>query len=114
MRYAVALNRVKDAERSQDPSEQQLTWAKNEMASIIRDGDSSSIEVPLAWTGLALVHKIQHEINAAYANRHTDTMDLEEQAAICSLKRVCLNSISFLEKLAANFFDLDCAVLNMI
>ncbi|KAK4767876.1 hypothetical protein SAY87_003019 [Trapa incisa] len=78
-RYAVALHRVKDAERSQDPTEQ-LNWAGNEMASIIRDGDYSSIEVPLAWTGLALVHKIQHEITAAFANKQTDTMDLEERA----------------------------------
>ncbi|PKI66627.1 probable UDP-N-acetylglucosamine--peptide N-acetylglucosaminyltransferase SPINDLY isoform X2 [Punica granatum] len=84
-RYAVALHRVKDAERSQDPSDQFL-WARNEMVSIIRDGDTSSIEVSLAWSGLALVHKIQHEITAAFANRQSDIIDVEEQA-IYSLKQ---------------------------
>lgn len=111
-RYALALHRVKDAERSQDPSEQ-LTWAGNEMASIIRDGDSSSIEAPLAWTGLSLVHKIQHEITAAFANRKTDMMDVEERA-VYSLKQVCCNSISLVEKLAAKVLDLDYVFLNVI
>ncbi|KAF3436921.1 hypothetical protein FNV43_RR19674 [Rhamnella rubrinervis] len=68
-RYAVAIHRIKDAERSQDPSEQ-LSWAGNEMASIIRDGDHGLVELPIAWAGVAMVHKAQHEIAAAFETEH--------------------------------------------
>ena len=85
-RYAVAIHRIKDAERSQDPSEQ-LSWAGNEMASIIRDGDSSLVELPIAWTGLAMVHKAQHEIASAFEARQHDLMEVEEHA-VSSLKQV--------------------------
>ncbi|XP_030938922.1 probable UDP-N-acetylglucosamine--peptide N-acetylglucosaminyltransferase SPINDLY [Quercus lobata] len=78
-RYAVAVNRIKDAERSQDPSEQ-LSWAGNEMASIIRDGDSILIDLPVAWAGLAMVHKAQHEISAAFESKQNELMDLEDRA----------------------------------
>lgn len=85
-RYAVALHRIKEAERSQDPSEL-LSCAGNEMASIIRDGDSSLVELPIAWAGLAMVHKAQHEIAAAYESEQYELTEIEERA-ISSLKQV--------------------------
>ncbi|BFG32397.1 hypothetical protein CerSpe_186710 [Prunus speciosa] len=78
-RYAIAIHRIKDAERCQDPSEQ-LSWAGNEMASIIRDGDSALVELPIAWTGLAMVHKTQHEIAAAFETEQNTLMEVEEHA----------------------------------
>ncbi|XP_050378166.1 probable UDP-N-acetylglucosamine--peptide N-acetylglucosaminyltransferase SPINDLY [Argentina anserina] len=78
-RYAVAIHRTKDAERYQDPSEQ-LSWAGNEMASVIRDGDSVSVELPIAWAGLAMVHKAQHEISAAFDTEHNALIEVEEHA----------------------------------
>ncbi|KAF5730914.1 Tetratricopeptide repeat (TPR)-containing protein [Tripterygium wilfordii] len=78
-RYAVAIHRIKDAERSQDPSEQ-LSWAGNEMASIVREGDSVPIELPIAWAGLAMVHKAQHEIAAAFKTEQKELMEVEERA----------------------------------
>jgi len=85
-RYAVAFHRIKEAERSQDPSEL-LSCAGNEMASIIRDGDSSLVEIPIAWSGLAMVHKAQHEIAAAYESEQNGLREVEERA-VCSLKQV--------------------------
>lgn len=85
-RYAVAVHRIKDAERSQDPSEQ-LSWAGNEMASVLREGESVPIELPLAWAGLAMVHKAQHEIAAAFQTEHNELTDVEERA-LYSLKQV--------------------------
>ncbi|XP_061360878.1 probable UDP-N-acetylglucosamine--peptide N-acetylglucosaminyltransferase SPINDLY [Gastrolobium bilobum] len=84
-RYAVAVHRIKEAERSQDPSEL-LSCAGNEMASIIRDGDSSLVELPIAWAGLAMVHKAQHEIAAAYENEQHGLTEVEERT-VCSLKQ---------------------------
>ncbi|KAH1126416.1 hypothetical protein GYH30_015417 [Glycine max] len=84
-RYAVAFHRIKEAERSQDPSEL-LSCAGNEMASIIRDGDSSLVEIPIAWSGLAMVHKAQHEIAAAYESEQNGLREVEERA-VCSLKQ---------------------------
>lgn len=85
-RYAVAIHRTKDAERYQDPSEQ-LSWAGNEMASVIRDGDSVSVELPIAWAGLAMVHKAQHEISAAFDSEQDSLTEVEEHADY-SLKQV--------------------------
>ena len=85
-RYAVAIHRIKEAERSQDPSEL-LSCAGNEMASIIRDGDPSLVELPIAWAGLALVHKSQHEIAAAYESEQHELMEVEERT-VSSLKQV--------------------------
>lgn len=85
-RYAVAVHRIKDAERSQDPGEQ-LSWAGNEMASIIRDGDSVLIDLPVAWAGLAMVHKAQHEIAAAFETKQNELMEVEDRA-VNSLKQV--------------------------
>ncbi|CAJ2644476.1 unnamed protein product [Trifolium pratense] len=84
-RYAVASHRVKEAERCQDPSEL-LSCAGNEMASIIRDGDSSLVELPIAWSGLAMVHKAQHEISAAYESEQHGLAEIEERA-VSSLKQ---------------------------
>lgn len=78
-RYAVAVHQIKDAERYQDPSEQ-ISWAGNEMASILREGDSALIEHPIAWAGLAMVHKIQNEIAAAFETEHKGLMEMEERA----------------------------------
>lgn len=85
-RYAVAVHRIRDAERSQNPSEQ-LSWAGNEMASIIREGDSVLIEPPLAWAGLAMVHKAQHEIAAGFDVEQHELIEVEE-LALYSLKQV--------------------------
>ncbi|CAK8566220.1 unnamed protein product [Lathyrus sativus] len=84
-RYAVASHRMKEAERSQDPTEL-LSCAGNEMASIIRDGDSSLVELPIAWAGLAMVHKAQHEISAAYESEQDGLKEMEERA-VSSLKQ---------------------------
>ncbi|KAF3436713.1 hypothetical protein FNV43_RR19460 [Rhamnella rubrinervis] len=83
-RYAVAIQSIKD-ERSQDPSEQ-LSWAGNEMASIIRDGDHGLVELPIAWAGVAMVHKAQHEIAAAFETEHNVLQEVEERA-VYSLKQ---------------------------
>ena len=85
-RYAVAVHRIKDAERSQDPSEQ-LSWAGNEMASTLREGETVPIEPPIAWAGLAMVHKAQHEIAAAFEAEQHRLMEVEECALSC-LKQV--------------------------
>ncbi|GKU93193.1 hypothetical protein SLEP1_g6805 [Rubroshorea leprosula] len=83
-RYAVAVHRIKDVERSQDPSEQ-LSWAGNEMASVLRDGESVPIERPIGWAGFAMVHKAQHEILAAFDTERKEIVEVEERA-IFSLK----------------------------
>ncbi|XP_048330512.2 uncharacterized protein LOC107418253 isoform X2 [Ziziphus jujuba] len=84
-RYAVAVHRIKDAERSQDPSEQ-LSWAGNEMASVIRDGDPAQIELSTAWAGVAMAHKVQHEIAAAFETEQNMLLDIEDRA-VHSLKQ---------------------------
>ncbi|GMQ09888.1 hypothetical protein CsSME_00053109 [Camellia sinensis var. sinensis] len=84
-RYAVAVHRIRDAERSQNPAEQ-LSWAGNEMASILREGDSGLIEPPIAWAGLAMVHKAQHEIAAGFEIEQNELIEAEERA-IYSLKQ---------------------------
>lgn len=79
IRYAVAINRVKDAERSQDPT-QQLSWAANEMASILREGDPAIVQPCIAWAGLAMVDKARHETAAAFEGGETDLKEVEERA----------------------------------
>lgn len=88
MRYAVAMFRFKDAERSQDRNEQ-LSWAGNEMASIIRDGDGSTIDLPVAWAGLSMVHKAQHEIAAGFRTHHGELNEVGEHATY-SLNQVII------------------------
>ncbi|XP_044487566.1 probable UDP-N-acetylglucosamine--peptide N-acetylglucosaminyltransferase SPINDLY [Mangifera indica] len=84
-RYAVAVHRIKEAERSQEPSEQ-LSWAGNEMASILREADVVQIDPPIAWAGLATVHKAHHEIVAAFETEQNELMEMEGRA-IYSLKQ---------------------------
>lgn len=92
-RYAVAVHRIKDAERSQDP--EQLSWAGNEMASIIRDGDPILINLPVAWAGLAMVHKAQHEIAAAFETKQNELKEVEDRA-VNSLKQVSHRRLVYL------------------
>ncbi|KAK6123603.1 hypothetical protein DH2020_042656 [Rehmannia glutinosa] len=84
-RYAVGVHRIRDAERSQNPNEQ-LTWAGNEMASVLREGDSIVIEPPIACAGLALVHKAQHEIAAVFEIDPKELLEVKERA-MYSLKQ---------------------------
>ncbi|KAJ0709249.1 putative tetratricopeptide-like helical domain superfamily [Helianthus annuus] len=84
-RYAVAVHRIREAERSQNPSEQ-LSWAGNEMASILKEGDALAVELPIAWAGLAMVHKAQHEIAAGFKVEQNELMEVEERA-LYSLKQ---------------------------
>lgn len=83
-RYAVAVHRIRDAERSQNPGEQ-LSLAGLEMASILKE-DSSLIEPHIAWSGLATVHKTQHEIASVFEIEQNELIEVEERA-ICSLKQ---------------------------
>nr|DAD22662.1 TPA_asm: hypothetical protein HUJ06_024125 [Nelumbo nucifera] len=78
-RYVVALHRIKDTKRSQYPTEQ-LSWAANEMVLILREGDSATIELRIAWAGLAMVHKAQYEIAATFETGHNDLTKVEERA----------------------------------
>ncbi|KAF7135997.1 hypothetical protein RHSIM_Rhsim08G0183100 [Rhododendron simsii] len=84
-RYAVAVHRIRDAEMFQNPAEQ-LSWAGNEMASILKEGDSVFIEPPIAWAGLAMVHKAQHEIAAGFEIEENELVEAKERA-IYSLKQ---------------------------
>ncbi|KAJ8649144.1 hypothetical protein MRB53_002167 [Persea americana] len=79
IRYAIALHRIKDAERSLHPTEQ-LSWAANEMASILREGDPTLIELHIAWAGLAMVHKAQHEIATTFEDEQKNLSEVEERA----------------------------------
>ncbi|KAL2932600.1 putative UDP-N-acetylglucosamine--peptide N-acetylglucosaminyltransferase SEC [Bienertia sinuspersici] len=85
-RYSIAVHRIQDAERSLNPIEQQLSWAGNEMASILREADPLLMDPPIAWAGLAMVHQAQHEIAAAFESEPKDLMEAEEHA-ICCLKQ---------------------------
>lgn len=92
-RYAVAVHRIREAERSQNPSEQ-LSWAGNEMASILKEGDSLAVGLPIAWAGLAMVHKAQHEITAGFKIEQNELMEVEERA-LHSLKQVTFSLLNF-------------------
>lgn len=85
-RYSIAVHRIQDAERSLNPTEQ-LSWAGNEMASILREADPLLMDPPIAWAGLAMVHQAQHEIAAAFDSEQKDLMEAEEHAISC-LKQV--------------------------
>lgn len=78
IRYAAALHRVKDAERYQDP--EQLSWAANEMASILKEEDAKLIQPQTAWAGLAMVLRAQHEISSTFVTPPKGLMESEEQA----------------------------------
>ena len=100
-RYSIAIHRIKDAERSQNPTEQ-LSWAGNEMASIIREGDPLLVDSPITWAGLAMVHQAQHEIAASFESEQKELMEVEEHAN-STLKQVGSNPCFF--KKSASFYD---------
>ncbi|KAJ7525305.1 hypothetical protein O6H91_17G044900 [Diphasiastrum complanatum] len=79
-RYTVAAHRARDAERSDDPAEQ-LEWAANEMASVLREGDPATVPPRLAWAGLALVNRAQRQIAAGFVEEGVDLKEVEERAA---------------------------------
>lgn len=87
IRYSVAIHRIKDAERSQ--TTEQLLWAGNEMASVLKEGDPSLIDSPIAWTGLAMAHKSQHELAAVFETEQNELAEIEERA-VYTLKQVAL------------------------
>ncbi|XP_034593866.1 uncharacterized protein [Setaria viridis] len=78
-RYAIAVHRIRDAVRSQC-TDDQLLWAANEMATVLKEGDPSAVDAPIAWAGLAMAHRAQHEIAAAYDTEHNNLNDAEERA----------------------------------
>jgi len=78
-RYAIAVHRIRDAVRSQC-SDDQLLWAATEMATVLKEGDPSAVDAPIAWAGLAMAHRAQHEIAAAYDTEHINLNDAEERA----------------------------------
>jgi len=99
VRYAIAVHRIKDAERSQDSTEQ-ISWATNEMASILKEGDPAIIDLPIAWAGLAMAQRAQHEIASAFETGEKDLEDAEDRA-LYTLKQVHILSIF------KNCFDLE-------
>lgn len=78
-RYAIALQRVKDAERFQECNDQ-ISWAANEMASILKEGDPAVIDLPLTWAGLATAHRVEHETAAAFESGQKELPEVEERA----------------------------------
>ncbi|KAM3334205.1 hypothetical protein ACQJBY_028947 [Aegilops geniculata] len=78
-RYAIAVHRIRDAVRSQC-SDDQLIWAANEMATVLKEGDTSVVDLPVAWAGLAMAHRAQHEIAAAYDGEQAILNEAEERA----------------------------------
>ncbi|XP_064934565.1 probable UDP-N-acetylglucosamine--peptide N-acetylglucosaminyltransferase SPINDLY isoform X2 [Musa acuminata AAA Group] len=84
-RYAIAVHRIKDVERTQD-SREQLAWAANEMASILKEGDPAIIDLPIAWAGLAMAHRAQHEIASAFGSGQMD-LDEADERALYTLKQ---------------------------
>ncbi|WOL03670.1 putative UDP-N-acetylglucosamine--peptide N-acetylglucosaminyltransferase SPINDLY [Canna indica] len=84
-RYAIAIHRIKDAERLQD-SREQLAWAASEMGSILKEGDPATIDLPIAWAGFAMAHRAQHEIAAAFRSRQMD-LDEADERALYTLKK---------------------------
>lgn len=85
-RYAIAAHRIRDAVRSQC-SDDQLIWAANEMATVLKEGDTSVVDLPVAWAGLAMAHRAQHEIAAAYDGEQAILNEAEERA-LYTLKQV--------------------------
>ncbi|KAG6543725.1 hypothetical protein Mapa_014909 [Marchantia paleacea] len=78
-RYAVAAHRIRDAERC-DNSSDQLGYAANEMASILREGDSTTAQPSLGWSGLAMVNRAQHESAAAFEEGGVNLKEAEDRA----------------------------------
>lgn len=74
------------------------------MASILREGDSTLIEPPIAWAGLAMVHKAQHEITAGFDIENSELLEVKEHA-IRSLKQVKVSSFIISLNVCSNLFD---------
>lgn len=87
-RYVIALQRIKDAERFQECNDQ-ISWAANEMASILKDGDPSMIDLPITWAGLAMAHRVEHEIAATCESGQKELAEVEERA-LYTLKQVII------------------------
>ena len=85
-RYAIAVHRIRDAVRSQC-SDDQLLWASNEMATVLKEGDPSAVDAPIAWAGLAMAHRAQHEVPSAYDGEQAILNEAEERA-LYTLKQV--------------------------
>ncbi|KAL0441149.1 UNVERIFIED_CONTAM: hypothetical protein Sradi_0053800 [Sesamum radiatum] len=58
----------------------------NCLATRDKEGDSILIEPPIAWAGLAMVHKAQHEIAAVFDIDPTELLEVKERA-MYSLKQ---------------------------
>ena len=82
----IAVHRIKDAERSQDSTEQ-ISWATNETASILEEGDPAIIDLPIAWAGLAMAQRAQHGIASAFETGERDLEEAEDRA-LYTLKQV--------------------------
>lgn len=78
-RYAIAVHRIRDAVRSQC-SDDQLLWGANEMVTVLKEGDPSAVDAPIAWAGLAMAHRAQHEIAAAYDAEQINLIEAEDRA----------------------------------
>lgn len=76
-RYAIAVHRIRDAVRSQC-SDDQLLWGANEMVTVLKEGDP--VDAPIAWAGLAMAHRAQHEIAAAYDAEQINLIEAEDRA----------------------------------
>ncbi|XP_020597050.1 probable UDP-N-acetylglucosamine--peptide N-acetylglucosaminyltransferase SPINDLY isoform X2 [Phalaenopsis equestris] len=85
VRYAIALHRIKYVERFQECNDQ-IAWAANEMASILKEGDPSMIDLPITWAGLALAHRVEHEITVTRESENKGLVEVEERA-LYSLKQ---------------------------
>lgn len=72
------------------------------MASVLREGDPLHIEPPIAWAGLALVHKAQHEIAAVFEIDPKELLEVKDRA-MSSLKQVFLQTLISLLVLMSQF-----------
>lgn len=63
------------------------------MASVIREGDPVHIEPPIAWAGLALVHKAQHEIASVFEIDPKELLEVKDRA-MSSLKQVVIHALT--------------------
>ncbi|KAK2648035.1 hypothetical protein Ddye_015524 [Dipteronia dyeriana] len=50
------------------------------MVSVLREGDPIQIEPPIAWVGLAMAHKTEHEIASAFETEQNELMEAEKLA----------------------------------
>lgn len=78
-RYAVAMHRVRESLFSSAAAEQ-LSWAANEIVSVLRMGDTATIQPHIAWVGLAMVNRMQHEMISALEGDDTDLRETKVRA----------------------------------